>query len=120
MRLTSRHLPLTAVVLALVLPSCGSPRRSEPIEGPLPLATAQVRDGERVFMAHCYQCHPNGEAGLGPAINNKPLPAFLMRFQVRHGIGAMPAFDETLLPDGDLDALLDYLAVLKAHRQPSS
>lgn len=110
------HVRFLVLVLLAVLAACGSPRRSEPIGGPLPLATTQVRDGERVFMAHCYQCHPNGEAGLGPAINNKPLPAFLIRFQVRHGLGAMPAFDESLLPDDDLDALLQYLHALKLYK----
>ena len=33
-----------------------------------------------------------GEAGLGPEINDKPLPGFLIKFQVRHGMGTMPSF----------------------------
>jgi mono/diheme cytochrome c family protein len=72
--------------------------------------------GERVFMAQCQQCHPGGAAGLGPAINNKPLPAFLIRYQVRRGLGAMPEFDEAVISDADLDALVAYLQELRRQR----
>jgi len=66
-------------------------------------------------MKHCHQCHPGGEAGLGPALTNKPLPMFLVRAQVRYGLGAMPTFTREDLIDEDLDDLLDYLAALKRH-----
>ena len=67
-------------------------------------------------MAHCHQCHPGGAAGLAPSINDKPLPGFLMRFQVRHGLGAMPSFDEQVIPEPELDALIAYLLELRRQR----
>lgn len=58
-------------------------------------------------------------AGLGPAINDKPLPGWLIKTQVRQGLGAMPSFDESELSETDLDALVAYLAALKnAERLP--
>jgi mono/diheme cytochrome c family protein len=97
------------VVLVVAVAGCGSARRSEPLVGAFVPASASVARGERVFMAKCHQCHPGGEAGLGPAINNKPLPGGLIRLQIREGFGAMPAFAANDIPDGDLDALLEYL-----------
>jgi mono/diheme cytochrome c family protein len=79
------------------------------------IASPDTKQGQQAFMKHCHQCHPGGEAGLGPAINNKPLPKFLMRFQVRHGFGAMPAFSEQEISEEDLDHLITYLKELKGH-----
>lgn len=81
-----------------------------PLKGPLVLNTNE-QAGEKVFMQHCQRCHPHGEAGLGPAIN--PAPGFGKRFQVRHGLGAMPAFDEKLISEKELDSIMSYLKALK-------
>jgi len=56
-----------------------------------------------------------GEADLGPALNDKPLPAFLMRFQVRNGLGVMPAFAKDRISDAELDQLIAYLKALWQH-----
>lgn len=37
-------------------------------------------------------------------INNKPLPGFLIKFQVRNGLGAMPAFSKEHVSPEELDA----------------
>ena len=95
------------------LAACGSARRGEPIAGPLPTASPAVAQGQQVFMAKCQQCHPTGEAGLGPAINDKPLPGFLIRFQVRNGVGAMPAFPKRHIGSAELDDLVAYLMALR-------
>lgn len=100
---------LFAVFLIL---GCGSARRGEPLAGPLSLSE-DARLGRLVFAAHCHQCHPGGEAGLGPALNNKPLPGFLIRMQVRHGLGAMPSFSNIQIPERDLDNLVAYLDALR-------
>jgi mono/diheme cytochrome c family protein len=107
---------LVSLVLAgcLGVLGCGSARRGEPLVGPLPVASPAVEQGRRVFMAHCQQCHPGGEAGLGPAINDKPLPGFLIALQVRSGLGAMPAFSRQEI---GADALADLIAYLKALRR---
>lgn len=108
--------PVTVLILLLLtMTGCGSARRGEPIAGPMSLATDTARHGQQLFMKHCQQCHPGGEAGLGPAINNKPLPGFLIRFQIRHGYGAMPAFGEDQIASEDVTALLEYLQALRKH-----
>ena len=60
-------------------------------------------------MARCHQCHPGGTAGLGPAINNAPLPGGLVKAQVRNGLGAMPGFSQEQISDEELDALVAYI-----------
>ncbi len=47
------------------------------------------------------------------ALNNKPLAGFLVRFQVRHGLGVMPSFDEERVTEEELDLLVEYLAALR-------
>jgi mono/diheme cytochrome c family protein len=96
----------------LALTAC-SARRGEPIAGPLRDTSPAVLRGEVEFDQHCSYCHPGGENGLAPAINNKPLPGFLIKFQVRHGAGAMPAFSGRELPPEELDAIVRYLKALR-------
>lgn len=102
-------LPTVIFFIATATINC-STRRSLPLKGPLTL-TAHEKSGEKVFMEHCQRCHPHGEAGLGPAIN--PAPAFGKRFQIRHGMGVMPAFDEEHISDKELDQVVSYLKALK-------
>lgn len=85
------------------------------MQGALDIAHPRVAIGERVYMAKCQQCHPGGEGGLGPAINNKPLPGWFIKFQVRSGLGAMPAFSSAEIPGPELDAMVDYLKTLRRH-----
>ncbi|WP_202882296.1 c-type cytochrome [Candidatus Manganitrophus noduliformans] len=106
------YLPWLLTAL-LLFSGCGPARRSEPIAPPLSMSSSTLVRGEEAFMKYCNQCHPRGEAGLGPAINNKPLPRWLIRFQVRHGLGAMPAFSEKEIGDRELDDLVAYLKALR-------
>jgi mono/diheme cytochrome c family protein len=109
----------TAVMLllgSLALAAGCSARRSEPIAGPMNYTSPELRSGEISFDRHCSHCHPGGEKGLAPALNNKPLPGFLIKFQVRHGLGAMPAFSERELPAEELDRLVAYLKELRQNR----
>jgi mono/diheme cytochrome c family protein len=105
----------TFIAAALVLGSGCSARRGEPLHGPLDISDPAVARGQLVFMRECYQCHPGGDAGLGPAINNKPLPGFLMKFQVRNGLGAMPAFSQQEIASEELEDLVSYLKALRNH-----
>jgi mono/diheme cytochrome c family protein len=100
----------------ILLCGCGTPRRDEPLAGPLRLDDPKLVTGQQVFMHNCYQCHPGGSAGLGPPLNDKPLPGFAIRTQVRKGLGAMPAFDPKMIPEEDLDHVLAYLKALRAHK----
>lgn len=101
--------------ILLLTQACGSARRGEPIKGPLVLQSEKLENGRVVFMEHCHRCHPGGETGLGPALNNKPLPGFLIKFQVRNGLGAMPAFKKDRMSSLELNNLVAYLKKLRRH-----
>lgn len=107
------HVILLAGLLGGVGTGCGTARRGAAVTDPQVPPTAQVRLGERVFDATCNGCHPGGTAGIGVALNNKPLPGWLIRFQVRNGVGAMPAFSEEAVSAAELDALVAYLQWLR-------
>src|SRR3546814_14347691 len=99
---------LPALALALLaLSACGSARRSVPVAGPMAIADPQVALGERVFMRECSVCHPRGGAGLAPGINNQPLPEFLLKFPVRHGLGAMLSFSAELVSPAELETRVE-------------
>jgi mono/diheme cytochrome c family protein len=100
---------VAAWMLWLTAASCGATRLGENTNG-LPVHSAIAERGEVVFMQRCHKCHPGGEAGLGPSLNGKPLPGFLMHFQIRHGLGAMPSFDSDLINGAQLAELLAYLS----------
>lgn len=108
---TTRALVIAAAVLPIA--SCTSARRSKPIIGETRASSTAFAEGRRTFMQYCHACHPGGAAGLGPALNNKPLPAALIEFQVRHGLGAMPAFKAEDINQRELDALSAYLVALR-------
>jgi mono/diheme cytochrome c family protein len=112
MKTNPLHVLAVIFMMLLTVATC-SPRRSLPLEGPLTLDQNE-QEGEKVFMEHCQRCHPGGEAGLGPAIN--PASSFTKRFQIRHGLGAMPAFDENMISDQQLENVLSYLKALKKNR----
>ena len=94
---------------ALLTIGCHNERQSEPLTGAQAL-NAQELAGQRVFMRECNGCHPQGSGGLGPALNNKPVPAVAIKIQVRQGLGAMPAFSENEIPSPELDALVAFMS----------
>lgn len=106
-----------AACITAVLVSCAS-RRSEPImHESFASVDNEVTKGEKLFMQHCDKCHLGGEAGLGPAINSNQAPQFIKRFQVRHGLGAMPSFTKEEISRDDLRAISKYMKAWKKHRR---
>ena len=97
-----------------LLAGCATARRGEPLRGPMSLNAKQAR-GEATFKHICNGCHPGGEGGLGPGLNNKPAPGFLIKFQVRHGLGAMPSFPKERISDEQLDDLVSYMMRVRHH-----
>ena len=104
------------LAFAVQTAACGTARRSEPLTGEHRMQDPVLLRGEQVFSMECSQCHPGGEAGLGPAINDKPLPTWLIRFQVRNGLGVMPSFSPERISGDDLDAVVLYLKELRRQR----
>ena len=106
---------LIGLVAAASSFGCGSARKDE-----VPAARyrddPQLRRGQVVFMQTCNQCHVGGGPGLGPGLNDKPLPAFAIKTQVREGVGTMPAFPKDEISDQDLDALVKYMLARREQR----
>ncbi|KUG08753.1 c-type cytochrome [Solirubrum puertoriconensis] len=106
-------------MLGLVLAACSTARRSEPLGGSLDVAgNARVQRGHLVYMQNCQKCHPGGEAGAGPAVNNVPLPGVALRFRVRSraffaGVGRMPSFKKHEISPEQLDDLVVYMKALR-------
>ncbi|MCE6991419.1 cytochrome c [Dyadobacter sp. CY323] len=109
----NRKTLLITFVLAGFLTACAM-RRSEPAKQKMfEPATSQIANGEKIFMAKCQKCHPGGEAGLGIGLNPVPAPKFLKRFQIRHGLGVMPAFKKEEITRQELHDITSYMSAWK-------
>jgi mono/diheme cytochrome c family protein len=102
--------------LAAVTLACGSARRGEPLRAERQPPNAAIALGEQVYDRACSQCHPGGEGGLGPSLNDKPLPKWAIRIQVRNGVGAMPRFGSGEISDEQLAAMTSYMVWLRQGR----
>lgn len=101
--------------------SCGTARRGEPFQNKPKFAeNSKAAMGQAVFSKNCQPCHPGGEAGMGPAINNKPAPGFVIRRQVRIGLGAMPGFKETEISETEMDQLLAFIKAMRKKKPSNS
>ena len=109
-RVEAFFIPALFLVL-LVFGSCTAPKK-EPAAEPISMPTEELEKGRVLFDQHCATCHPEGKAGLGPAIINKPLPEALIQFQIRNGVGVMPAFGEEVLSDEQVNHIAEYLVYL--------
>lgn len=103
---------IVPVLLCLLIASC-SARRGVPYTDPLGATSEEVTQGKILFDQYCNSCHPGGSSGLGPALNNKPLPGFLIRFQIRNGVGVMPAFSEEVISDEESKKIVAYMKALR-------
>lgn len=113
---TSTLLMLVILIGLIFTPDlfgCGSKRRGELVGRPIIPDTPTEKRGERLFYRYCASCHPGGEAGLGPALNDKPLPESVVRAQIRKGLGAMPAFYEDKLTDAQVEEIAAFVSELR-------
>ena len=105
-----------AVIVTGVIAGCAAPARHPNVIPAEQLRTdPRLAEGQRVFMQHCNQCHVGGASGVGPSLNDKRIPPFLVRFQVRHGLGAMPRFPSSVITDAQLDDVVTYVRFLRDH-----
>jgi len=111
----SQHIFLYIGILfsCIEIISCAA-RKSEPLNQKVFVpANDRISNGQILFMANCQKCHPAGEGGLGPSILPNPAPQFIKRFQMRHGLGAMPGFRLHEISRKDLHDISKYLKAWK-------
>jgi mono/diheme cytochrome c family protein len=114
---TSRQFKTVLSVLTCVtLAGCGDARRSEPITGAIALADPVLQRGRLLYDRWCYKCHTEGEGGMAPVLNDKPLPKFMIKLQTRVGMGAMPGFSEEQINAEELEAIAAYVVALRHSR----
>jgi mono/diheme cytochrome c family protein len=101
--------------------ACGGGGASEPSAGESssggeasaeyqgPIASTDVEAGKAVFATYCDDCHPDGDADVGPSLIADPHAPELLRQQIREGSGKMKPFPEKRVSKDDLEALLAYL-----------
>ena len=106
---------LSGYLIILISLACSAPKSLPPAE-PMNLTQEDLKEGRKLFASYCDHCHPNGMAGVGLAIINKPIPKFIIRFQVRNGIGLMPAFKEEIISDDQLNKITDYIKFLESRK----
>lgn len=100
------------LIFGMRMSSCSAPKEA-PLSRVVEMPTEELQQGRVLFNEYCASCHPGGMSGVGLAIINKPLPKPLMEFQIRNGIGVMPAFGEEVLTDEQVDNIAEYLVYLR-------
>ena len=111
-RLTGFATILFIFLFGARISSCSAPEKTL-YATPKELPTKELQDGRKLFNEYCASCHPGGMSGVGLAIINKPLPEFLIEFQIRNGVGVMPAFDKKMLTHKQVEQIAEYLVYLR-------
>src|ERR1051325_2324606 len=75
--------------------------------------SAEEFDGMRLFMKFCNKCHPGGEKGRGPKLNDKKLPNSVIHWQVPLGGGKMPDFKKDEISKEELDKIIAFLKLMR-------
>lgn len=108
--------PTTAPAVApTVAAPTAAPTTAAPAAAPTTAAApaGDVAAGKTVFDQFCNSCHPNGQAGAGPALAGKNLQGSQIQSKVRSGGGGMPAFTSAQISDAQLANLAAYVQTLK-------
>ena len=107
--------PLLGAAAALVVSACGGPATPATVparyEGPL-AERADAAKGEAIYQRYCDSCHPGGREDVGPALAGRKLSPGKVRWFVREGGDAMPAFPADKVSDEDLEHLAAYVGSL--------
>ena len=70
--------------------------------------------GKTSFDTACGDCHPGGDADLGPKLKGHMESTADMTKQIREGSGRMKPIGEDKLPESEMKGLLVYLSTLDA------
>ncbi len=70
-------------------------------------------EGMKLFMQHCNKCHPGGEKGKDPSLNDKKLPDFAIHFQIRNGLGDMPAFKKEEISKENVKKIILFVRLMR-------
>ena len=101
--------------LSLYFFSCGPQRRAQTnMSEEIINESPQASKGRLVFKTNCQKCHPDGESGVGPPLNNIHLPGFLVRAKIRSRAlllwtGRMPAFKKNEISKKEMDDLMVFI-----------
>jgi mono/diheme cytochrome c family protein len=113
----------------IALVACGGGGASEPAEGETSsggdvaaeyqgeIGSTDVANGKSVYATYCDDCHPDGDADVGPSLIADPHSAARLRQQIREGSGKMKPFPEKRLSKDDLEAILAYLDSIGAGKK---
>ncbi len=102
------------LLIALALASCGAAEERFVAEAPEVIpATRDETHGKHLFQKFCYQCHPGGSQGLGPALNDRPIAEAAIRTQIRTGASSMPSFGTEWLSDDQVAEIAEYVTTLQ-------
>ncbi len=100
------------LLFGMRMSSCSAPK-TVPLAEVVEMPSQELQQGRKLFNEYCASCHPGGMGGVGLAIINKPLPKALIKFQIRNGIGVMPAFEEKVLSDNEVESIATYVVYLR-------
>jgi mono/diheme cytochrome c family protein len=106
--------PLAPVAQTSTLPLGSAAAIASPLPAGGALSVGDAAAGKDVFARACNQCHPNANAGIGPALFG---PQFAQRYPddsaiaavIRQGKGGMPAIAASTLSDQDLANVVAYI-----------
>jgi mono/diheme cytochrome c family protein len=104
-----------AAGMLMLLAACTPAKQTASEISPMRMSDTAIQTGERLYNTYCYKCHAMGTGGLGFSLNDKPLPRFAIRLQIRHGLGYMPAFSEEVLSDQQVEEIIDYVIAMRHH-----
>lgn len=76
---------------------------------------ANVENGRQVYARFCNACHPNGAAGVGPALTGATFKSAFagdaaLKTVIRDGRGTMPAFRQ--IGDAEMNDLVAFIRTL--------
>ena len=98
------------VVAGLVLAACGP-------SAPSQAGSDTAAQGKSQFDAFCASCHGGDGTGSASAPSIFGHDSEEIMSQVRNPAGNMPTFSSTLLPDSDLELLVQYALSLDSERK---